>query len=78
MKGIKDNERKKNLLLSLGFEEEIARIESGNCPFCGNPVKMEDFKDELSIREYYISGLCQSCQKFFDEEEIQLSPTYII
>jgi len=23
---------------------------------------MEDFKDQLSIKEYSISGLCQKCQ----------------
>lgn len=32
------------------------------CVFCGNEVKIEDFKDQLSIKEYRISGLCQKCQ----------------
>lgn len=32
------------------------------CVFCGKPIKMEDFKDRLSIKEYEISGLCQKCQ----------------
>jgi len=32
------------------------------CVFCGKPIKMEDFKDQLSIKEYEISGLCQKCQ----------------
>jgi len=32
------------------------------CVFCGKPIKMEDFKDPLSIKEYEISGLCQKCQ----------------
>lgn len=27
---------------------------------CGGPV--ESFRDTLSQREYYISGLCQKCQ----------------
>ena len=32
------------------------------CVICGKPIKMEDFKDQLSIKEYEISGLCQKCQ----------------
>jgi len=30
------------------------------CTFCRKPAV--DFKDELSKREYTISGLCQKCQ----------------
>jgi len=36
--------------------------EKGVCVYCGNKIKMEDFKDRLSIKEYEISGLCQKCQ----------------
>ena len=32
------------------------------CVFCSEEIKMEDFKDQLSIKEYGISGLCQKCQ----------------
>ena len=32
------------------------------CPFCHKPINVEDFRDELSIKEYGISGLCQKCQ----------------
>ena len=32
------------------------------CPFCGREVDMSDFKDELSIKEFHLSGLCQTCQ----------------
>jgi len=35
------------------------------CVMCKNPVTQ--FKDDLSIKEYAISGLCQTCQdSFFD------------
>ena len=37
-------------------------IRKGNCPFCQNTVKREDFRDDLSRRKYEISGLCQNCQ----------------
>ncbi len=35
---------------------------TGFCPFCKNPVVMDEFKDELSLREFQISGMCQTCQ----------------
>ena len=34
----------------------------GVCVTCGNKIKIKDFKDKLSIKEYEISGLCQKCQ----------------
>ena len=30
------------------------------CVWCGKPII--GFKDELSVREYKISGFCQECQ----------------
>lgn len=32
------------------------------CVFCHKPIKMKDFRNELSRREYKISGICQKCQ----------------
>lgn len=32
----------------------------GHCHMCD--AKVEYFKDELSLREYHISGMCQECQ----------------
>lgn len=42
----------------------------GNCPFCGKAIHPnQEFRDEISKREYKISGLCQDCQdKFFGKE----------
>jgi hypothetical protein len=38
------------------------------CQACGNEIT--GFKDELSLREAHISGLCQNCQdKAFKETE---------
>ena len=38
-----------------------------HCPFCGKAVDINNFRDELSLKEFQISGLCQSCQDdFFD------------
>ena len=45
-------------------KEEIA---SKICPTCHNPITK--FDDELSEKEYRISGMCQECQdKIFMEE----------
>ena len=36
---------------------------------CGKPVTPESFRDDISRREYSISGLCQECQdKVFPPE----------
>ena len=37
-------------------------VEQDRCPTCGSPIREEDFRDELSKREYRISGMCQKCQ----------------
>ena len=40
---------------------------------CGEPVFMEDFTNEISQREYKISGLCEKCQNsFFTAEEDEI------
>ena len=55
-------------LMQKVFPEEEARKAEGKCPFCGKTIDVEnEFKDELSKKEFTISGLCQSCQDdFFD------------
>ena len=36
---------------------------NGKCPFCGKEIDLStEFRDSLSIKEYFISGLCQSCR----------------
>lgn len=51
-------------------------VENNRCaatPFgCGRPINVSaEFSDELSKKEYQISGLCQKCQNsvFCDEQE---------
>ena len=39
-----------------------ARAAAGLCVTCGAQIDMDSFRDELSIREYHISGMCQDCQ----------------
>tara|TARA_R110000822_G_scaffold49147_1_gene128898 strand:+ start:300 stop:494 length:195 start_codon:yes stop_codon:yes gene_type:complete len=41
-------------------------ISKGECPTCAGPIG--EFKDDLSSKEYQISGMCQTCQdKMFCE-----------
>ena len=35
-------------------------LEQNVCVFCGKPAVK--FRNEISLREYNISGLCQECQ----------------
>ena len=50
------------------FPVEEERKAEGRCPFCGKKIDVEnEFHDEISKREFSISGMCQSCQDdFFD------------
>ena len=32
------------------------------CVFCHKPINSKDFRNEISRREYRISGICQKCQ----------------
>jgi hypothetical protein len=52
----------KDILRALGFEKEVECIENGKCPLCNRPIRMEEFRDTLSIKEFKISGMCQKCQ----------------
>jgi hypothetical protein len=45
------------------FSDFAIDIASNKCPFCKKEIKEEDFPDELSKKEFSISGLCATCQK---------------
>lgn len=34
----------------------------GYCPFCKAVITEDSFRNKISLKEYCISGLCQSCQ----------------
>ena len=42
--------------------DRVASIQAQICPFCGDEINIDKFKDELSKKEFTISGLCQQCQ----------------
>ena len=55
----------KSIMKQAGFGDHVAKVEQGQCPFCHKPIKQEDFRNEISRREFRISGLCQACQDDF-------------
>ncbi len=52
----------KDIMEKVGFKKEVELVESGICPFCNKHVDWSDFEDDLSVKEFKISGLCQACQ----------------
>jgi len=61
-------------MIKLAEEKEVVdrevmkpfiRRSLGLCPFCGEMVDLEGFRDRRSLREFRISGLCQKCQDEF-------------
>tara|TARA_R100001082_G_scaffold99643_1_gene68448 strand:- start:1334 stop:1558 length:225 start_codon:yes stop_codon:yes gene_type:complete len=47
------------------------RIIDNRCAVCCSPISPDEFKNDLSKKEYSISGMCQKCQDaiFGVEEE---------
>lgn len=50
----------REIMKKTGFAKEVEKVDRGICPICSNPVT--DFRDKLSEKEYFISGMCQDCQ----------------
>jgi hypothetical protein len=49
-------------MIKMGLRREVERFEKGLCPSCAEPIDKETFRDDISLREYEISGFCQKCQ----------------
>lgn len=57
----------KEIMRKLGFGADVEDVEQGRCPTCKNPIDGTTFRDEISLKEFRISGMCQKCQDgFFD------------
>ena len=57
-----------DLALTFCGRSRRVSIERNLCVWCGGPALA--FKDELSAKEYRISGMCQRCQdKTFKQSE---------
>lgn len=53
------------IMKAAGFGDAVDAKHLGICPFCGREIQASEFRNELSKREYKISGLCQKCQDDF-------------
>ena len=53
----------KDIMRKLGFGKEVEAVEKKLCPLCYQPIDIKDFPDEVSKKEYEISGICASCQR---------------
>ena len=51
-----------DILNAMGFGEAVERAKRCRCPLCNTPVRISEFKDDLSLKEFTISGMCQACQ----------------
>lgn len=44
------------------FPEQAALKDMGMCVFCKVATGPGDFRNPISLREFEISGMCQTCQ----------------
>lgn len=52
----------KDIMKQAGFGKEVAAVEAGLCPICREPIDMTKFRNDLSRKEFKISGICQKDQ----------------
>lgn len=58
----------KKIMNQAGFQKEVELVKNNMCPCCQIQIRLEDFTDELSFKEFEISGLCEDCQNDLFEE----------
>ena len=60
----------RDLMEKAGFKKEMKMVENRQCPLCGEKINTNDFKNDISIKEFTISGMCQKCQdKIFGKDD---------
>ncbi len=47
---------------AMGFEKQVQLTKENKCPSCAKEVDKNEFRDDISLKEYSISGFCQKCQ----------------
>lgn len=61
-----------DIMTKLGYGKQVEAKNNGICPQCNAKVDPTSFRDEVSAREFKISGLCQACQdEIFGTEEYE-------
>lgn len=60
----------KDIMRALGAGDWVDCVEHFTCPGCREPISETTFRDDISRKEFLISGMCQHCQdSFFDSGE---------
>ena len=59
---LEDRDVNEDIVRKAGFGKEVDRVKVGKCPLCNEIVDTSKFKDEISMKEFNISGICQVCQ----------------
>jgi hypothetical protein len=57
------NQGTKNIMRLCGFEKAIEKVEGGICPLCDKKINLDEFRDDISRKEFDISGMCAACQQ---------------
>lgn len=52
----------KDIMKQAGFGKHVEDVENGKCPTCQKPINTTTFRNDLSVKEFQISGMCQKCQ----------------
>ena len=76
MKELKSALQQNDLNLAYKLAQEIRRVAIAKrfCANCSKPTDHQDFRDQESYEESFVSGLCMPCQNLFfgGEDPIQL------
>lgn len=67
IKELKSALQQKDLNLAYNLAQEIRRvaITTRSCANCSKPTDHQDFRDQESYEESFVSGLCMPCQDLF-------------
>lgn len=64
----------REIMKQAGFGAELEAIDKGLCPMCHG--KVGKFRDDLSRKEFGISGMCQKCQDSIFEHDPEDAPPH--
>lgn len=53
----------RKIMEAFGLKGFADKVDDSKCPFCGKVIHPNaEFRDDISRREFNLSGLCQGCQ----------------
>jgi hypothetical protein len=52
---------KKRSLKTLKFVHKVSMVKECRCPLCALRVDIKEFRNEVFVREFETTGLCQGC-----------------